>query len=45
MLSNLEIEKYIEATKDMREEDKIDYIYSEGFKEAMECLGLDEENE
>jgi hypothetical protein len=38
MLSNLEIQELIERTKDMREEDKIDFIYEYAFTEAMQIM-------
>jgi len=38
MLSKLEIDEIIEKTKDMREDEKVDFIYTMAYEEAMNII-------
>lgn len=38
MLSKLEIDEIMEKTKDMKEEDKINFIYTLAYEEAMNVI-------
>lgn len=38
MLSKLEIDEIMEKTKDMREDEKVDFIYTMAYEEAMNII-------